>query len=209
MTPLRDVTIAARVPLDLRTDLEAVRDRLKSTDPAIDLSRVIRRACTEFVDRELARGPGSGPGGLLSPAEANIEGGARRLGRALGRLDTEPATHVHDPATSKAAARAAWPKAGRRRRKVLDALLAAGNEGRTADELDQELDLPNYDAARALNEVKRAGWAEAKRELRDTPGGEVRREPVRRRTRRGNMADVYVLTPAAVVRLANENRAAA
>lgn len=181
----RELTIAARVPATLRAELEEVRDELnrrgeRRTDGgAIDLSVVIRRACADYVDRTLGRAAAG----------------------ALGALELKPATHRNGPATERMASHAAWPGAKSQRRRALKLLERAGNDGMTGDELDVALEAKGggvYDGRRRLSELKGGGWAEV--------ALDVNREPVRRRTRRRQWADVYVLTGAALMRLAEERR---
>lgn len=195
MTP-RDVTIAARVPLALRTDLEAVlvelrrQGRHKVDGSELDLSAVLRIAAGELRDRVL------GDVGTLTESAEGI------AARRLGRLDGKPPTHRHGPETERMASNAAWPRANSQRRAVLALLEAAGNDGLTGDELDAELERlgtgGTYDGRRRLSELKAGGWAE--------PARDVNRAPIRRRTRRGQWADVYVVTPAALVKLGEERR---
>lgn len=185
MSPLRDVTIAARVPLSLRTDLEALRDEfagrgeLRADGGPLDLSVVIRRACAEYVDRNLRN---ARPGTLESLA---------------GR----PRSHRGGPITEQEAAEGAWPRANTQRRRALELVRDAGNEGRTGDELDELLAAGVYNGRRRLSELKAAGWVEVRRHL--TVDGYV---PIRRKTRAGHAAEVYVLTPAARIRLAEEDK---
>lgn len=205
----RDVTIAARVPLALRTDLEAVLEELrrqgrhKVDGGELDLSAVIRIAAGELRDRVLG-----GRGELLTYSSVETsarllpdpEGDAARRLR-LGSLDGKPATHRRGTETERMASHAAWPRATSQRRRALELLEAAGNDGLTGDELDVALERQGggtYDGRRRLSELKAGGWVEAARD--------VNRAPIRRRTRRGQWADVYVIAPAAVIRLAEDRR---
>lgn len=192
----RDVTIAARVPLALRTDLEAVRvelvrqGRTKVDGDELDLSAVVRIGLGELRDRVLA-----GRGELLTYSSG--ETSARLL--PLDRM--APAAQVNGPATSKEAARAVFPRRQTQRRRVLELLEAAGNRGHTGDELDDLLGV-TYSGRRTLSELKRGGWVEVRRAMLASG----KSGPVRRTTRLGNAAEVYVLTPAALVRLGQERR---
>lgn len=192
MTPLRDVTIAARVPLSLRTDLEALLAERRSIGDhrpdggPLDLSTVIRRACALYVD-------------------ANLNG-ARRGTLELGALDGRPRAHRGGPATEQEAAEGAWPRAETQRRRALELLRDAGERGLTGDELDLELNAGVYNGRRRLSELKAAGWAEPARERIVNNDVATVSAPRRRKTRAGHWAEVYVLTPAARIRLAEEAR---
>lgn len=179
MTGVRDVSIAARVPLELRADLERLAARDGATDPAADLSRVIRRLLRAGADVELATGkritPGNGAAGLFAPQP----GKARR----------------RDPATSKAAASRVAPRVGSQRREALELVAAAGERGATADEVIAELERRHPDRRIAVNgiarrvaDLKEAGAIDTVLIAAD---GRVRS----RLTRNGAAAEVYVATP--------------
>lgn len=194
MTPLRETTIAARVPLGLRTDLEALLvERQAAGDHRpdggeLDLSTLIRRACAAYVDVNLGASR-QGPSGTLE----------------LGSLNGRPRSHRGGPATERQAAEGAWPNANTQRRRALEFVRNAAEHGLTGDELDVLLDAGIYSGRRRLSELKLAGWVEVKRGTHtDIVTGTVRLYPVHRNTRAGNPAEVYVLTPAARIRLAEE-----
>lgn len=108
-----------------------------------------------------------------------------RVVPALGSLDAEPLSHRDGPATERVAAAIAWPGARAGNRRVLEALLAAGDHGATFDELIVSLGM--YSAQKRLHDVKRAGWAVGTGRVRDT--------------RTGTPAEVYVLSDHARARL--------
>lgn len=177
----KDATIAARVPTELRTAMEAKRDQLRAQGVhypdgrEVDLSYVIRVAVAEFV-------------GLA----------ATPLVAALTGLDDPPPARSDAPDTSKmaAAAAAAWPTARNSRRRVLEAIASAGDEGRTSDELVVQLSM--FSAQRRLHDLKRGGWVV----VAHGDGG----KPRRRKTRHDSWADVYVLSPAAKKKLNDEGK---
>lgn len=200
MTPaVKDVTIAARVAPDLRADLEAVAAKLGDKD----LSIVIRRACAEYADKVLERGD-AGPGGLLDPVEVAARNGLAAGPLGLATLNGSPRAHVNGPATSKEAAAAAWPRANTQRRRAVELLLATDPRGMTGDELDAELG--GYNGRRRLSELKAGGWVEPLRVRVATRDVGTEFAPLRRKTRNGAYAEVYVLTAAARVRLADESK---
>lgn len=90
---------------------------------------------------------------------------------AIGR------SHAIDPGTSRRAAALNAPRAGTQRGQCLAAIAAAGEHGATWDEL--EVTLGMYSAQKRVSELKLTGWIE--------PSG-------RRPTRRGALAEAYVLT---------------
>lgn len=193
----KDATIAARVPRELRDELEAKRDELAAAGVhypdgrPVDLSYVIRVGLRHYLDEP--------PGPLAAEGAVSRE-------TPLGRLDTRPRAHRDGPETGRIAAALAWPGAESSRRKVLDAVRRAGAEGRTSDELVVELRM--FSAQRRLHDLKRGGWVRPRQEGVNE-GGKFIIRPVRRLTRHKRPADVYVLTAAAEVRLANEGRLAA
>jgi triphosphoribosyl-dephospho-CoA synthetase len=89
MTAARPCVLSAKVPLDLRQSVEALAQR----EGHGEVSIIIRRACRELVDRELARqaggnlldGPGTarrravGPEAQAALRVASRAGTARRL----------------------------------------------------------------------------------------------------------------------------------
>lgn len=201
----KDDTIAARVPHDLRAELEARRDELARAGVhypdgrPVDLSYVIRVGLRAFLDgvvtldglrHNAMYGPGYGDPGRMAEA-----------------LTAKPRAHTDGPDTAKIAAALAWPTAEGNRRRVLLAVANAGSEGRTADELVTGLRM--YSAQRRLHDLKRGGWVRPKRRPGDTRKGEPLTVTVKRETRHGRPAEVYVLTAAAETRLAAEGRLAA
>lgn len=190
----RDANLAARVPLDVRTAVEArVADLRRNgvhypDGREVDLSYVVRRALRRELDLPVAP--------LL-------------VGPDLGPLDHAPRSHTGDPSTSRQAAAAAWPRANTQRRKALELIAQADPRpprgyaaltrvGTTGDELDTALG--GYNGRRRLSELKVGGWVEALI---------VDGQPVHRNTRNGSPAVVYVLTAAARHALDEEARLAA
>lgn len=170
MTPLRDTTVAARVPLDLRTDLEAVVQR----DREPDLTAVLRKALRRYADERLGRAP-AGAGGLFAPAQ----GAARR----------------RDRSTSTQAALDVAPRTGSQRRRALEVIAAMGINGATADEVIRALEQTGQriavnGVARRVTDLLQAGAIEPAPFIHDdgTPG------VIARRTRNGSHATVYVIT---------------
>ena len=182
----RDTTIAARVTHDLRTDLEAAQALAGDHD----LSDTIRRLLRTAVDLELAGQPPA-PGGLSRPTSGLI-GSAATNTTGLSNLDAQPRSHRHGPATEHAAAQFTWPRAGTGRRALL-AELELRVDGITSDEAVQRC---GYSAQRRLHDLKAGGWVQV---ALDEHG-----QPRRRKTRRGAFADVYILTPAAIIELVND-----
>jgi hypothetical protein len=165
---VRETTIAARVPVDLRTDLEAIRQR--SGDP--DLSHTIRRILRAGADRELAGNP---TGLLPSRGFAN---GAK--------------AHANDPATAKAAAaKLKPPRVNTHRRYALERISHTGADGMTADELicwaDEHDGIPYaISLARRVSELLQADAVEP---ATDPDGLRVTRP-----TRAGNRAQAWRIT---------------
>jgi hypothetical protein len=125
----------------------------------------------------------------------------------LGSLNGRPAAHAGDPETSHRAAVAAWPRANTDRHRALELLYAAHPLGMTGDELDVELEAKGsapYSGRRRLSELKGAGWVKVRR----AHGPSAVFENVRRRTRTGAEADVYVLTDKARARFDRAKAAA-
>lgn len=87
-------------------------------------------------------------------------------------------SHRGDPATSRGAALDNYPRSGTQKRRVLDELYRRGSRGATYPELQQALGIGS--AQQRLSDLKKDGWVE--------PNG------LERRTPRGSMADVYVVT---------------
>lgn len=213
--PGKDSTIAARVPHEFREELEAKVDEFRKAGIGYpdgrqaDLSYVIRIGLRAYLDSRAAMRPGlegglfatvrdgggwTGPGVPVAPATSD------EALPGLGDLDVP--SHTDGPETEKLAAAAAWPASGNSRRRIVNALYSRGGdavngEGYTADELIVELRM--YSAQRRLHDLKRGGWVEVAHDA-EAEG------PVRRKTRRGAWADVYVLTPAALERRRAEGK---
>lgn len=115
------------------------------------------------------------PRGQLAIFEARPDPGANRVG----------ASHSGDPDTSRQAARANAPRSGSQRRRVLDAVAAAGARGVTAEEVAAATGMRSgasgNSAAKRLSELKADGWVAA------VPG-------LHRRTAQGSKAQVYRTT---------------
>jgi hypothetical protein len=168
MTATRDSSIAARIPLDLRADLEA----LAGTEAGHDLSAVIRRLLREGADQRLGRTPTGAAGLLAGP------------GRSRRR----------DPATAKAAASRVAPRAGTQRRRALEAIIRAGAHGATADEVIASMQSGGRDVAvngiaRRVADLKEAGAISTIANPITADG-----DPITRPTRHGAEAEVYVAT---------------
>lgn len=86
------------------------------------------------------------------------------------------------PVTERRAAVLAYPNTGTGRRKVLDAIAAAGERGMTDDEVAGETGMYRYSAAPRRNELLRDGWVE--------DSGRTRTNE------RGGQSEVWVLTDA-------------
>lgn len=108
-----DSTIAARVPLELRAEL----DELVAAGHYKDLGSLIRKAVRELAD---AHTNGHAHGGLFDPRP----GAARRT----------------DPSTSKAAALDVAPRAGSQRGRALAIIAGHGDRGATTDQVIAELE---------------------------------------------------------------------
>lgn len=198
-----DATIAARVPVDLRTALERRRDELKAAGVhypdgrEADLSYVIRQACRAYVgDRSgvLFERPPS------PAAELELRGGSAR---------------ASDPATSKAAAAAQGPpRVGSQRWRALVAFAEASLRGLTADEVVVKLaPAPHNGTARRVTDLLQGGYIEQAPPLIDKAYGKNPAERARllepidpdakrprinatveRKTRAGAWAQVYRIT---------------
>lgn len=120
-------------------------------------------------------------------------------GRNLGGLDHAPRSHRDGPDTEKQAAAHAWPRAGNKRRELLEVIRNAEPAGITSDEAVLAI---GYSGQRRLHDLKAGGWVEPD-VTTDDAGNMI---PRRRKTRRGAWADVYRLTPAALERLKAEAR---
>lgn len=102
--------------------------------------------------------------------------------------DRAGASHRGDPATSRDAARANFPRSGSQRHRVLVAVAAAGERGLTAEEAAHATGMRSgvsgNSAAKRLSELKQAGYA--------TPTGDTRK------TANGCEAHVFVATSKAL-----------
>jgi hypothetical protein len=188
MTAARPCVLSAKVPLDLRQSVEALAQR----EGHGEVSIIIRRACRELVDRELARQAG---GNLLDGP-----GTARR--RAVGP-------------EAQAALRVA-SRAGTARRLALEEFERVGASGLTADEVWHLLrPHPQNSIARRVTDLLQGGlvaeleWPAETSDLIYTPAGARRRAHrheeridtpngpgVGRLTAAGSIATVYAITPA-------------
>jgi hypothetical protein len=202
MSPPRDVTMAARVPLDLRAEAEELVTKVRNAgapgigrDPEFDLSHVIRLGVRRLVDEELHARPR--PGRLFNPRE----GSSRR----------------HDRPTSKAAALDVAPRAGSQRRRALEVIVGRGDRGATTDEVIEVLEASHRVAvngvARRVTDLLQAGAIEPLLAVLGSSGWQahtadhrIARPPragegtvpggaeVTRVTRHGSRAIVYVAT---------------
>jgi hypothetical protein len=103
--------------------------------------------------------------------------------------DTVGAHHAHGGDTERRAAWEVMPASGSQRLRVLEAIDNAGSEGRTDQELEDELDIQRPSAGNRRGELMTGGW--------------VRDSGRRRPTRSGKDAVVWVLTDAGAARLTN------
>lgn len=168
---IRDAVVSARVPSDLRADLETLARRRGEAD----LSLTIRRALREHVERHLN---GTTRPNLLTGGQ----GAARRNG-----------THTERAAALKVAGRV-----GSQRRRALELYASAGNRGLTADEVCELLaPLPVNGVARRVTDLLQ-GQAVVERIAPPKIGEREAKTPegvLTRRTRAGAQATVYVITP--------------
>lgn len=108
-------TISARVPVDLRADLEELARR----DGNLELTPIIRAALRQYADARLR--PTAAAGGLFDNGQA---GAYRKRGRS----------------TERTAAEWVAPRIGTVRARVLKLYADAGDHGLTADDVIQHLD---------------------------------------------------------------------
>jgi len=101
---------------------------------------------------------------------------------------TEPAHHGRD--TERAAAYAVMPNVGTQRMRVLVAIALAGDDGRTDQELEDELEMRRPSPGNRRGELVLGGW--------------VRDSGRRRPTHSGGPANVWILTEAGRSRLGAE-----
>jgi Arc/MetJ-type ribon-helix-helix transcriptional regulator len=163
-----DSTIAARVPLEHRAELNA----LVEAGHYKDLGALIRTATNELAARHRA---GNG-----NPLIGDHAGAARRS----------------DPSTSKAAARDVAPRSGSQRRRALEVIRDAGAHGATTDEVIEVLDLSRPPGAPrpAVNGVARRVTDLLQAGAIETVPLVGTSTPATRKTRHGSDALVYVVT---------------
>lgn len=204
--PGKDSTIAARVPHELRDELEAKRDEFRKVGigypdgrPA-DLSYVIRVGLRAYLDSRAELHPEADRRGLFAPTVEPPRGDGGDAIEALAAVDDLAVpSHADGPETERLAAAYAWPRAGSSRWKIIEHLLEVGHAGATSDELVRDLRM--YSAQRRLHDLKRGGWVEVDQVVNEETDELVDR---RRKTRQGAYADVYVLSSAAKARIAAE-----
>lgn len=196
MTPLRDRTIAARVPLDLREDLETIASR-----GGVDLTTVIRGALRGYADASLGRDTDAAAGyrAILDLAAASIPGRGL-FGAAQG------AARRRDRSTSTQAAIDVAPRTGSQRRRALAIIAAAGDKGATADEVIEVLQAAARGAgvrgpavngvARRVTDLLQAGAIAPVliEETRSSLADGTARQELTRPTRNGSAATVYRIT---------------
>lgn len=189
---VRDATIAARVPVDLREDLERLVERDKRRGSDATLTTVIRRLLRQGADAELAPAVTYG----LNAADYHT----LRLNHAPGRA------RAGDPGTSRAAARDVAPRAGSQRRRALELIAAAGHHGMTTDEVIAELEAQAIrdgrrppavnGVARRVTDLLQAGAITGAVDQLDgvDPVTGSSLVPRTRPTRHGSRATVYIAT---------------
>lgn len=175
MTATQDSTVAARIPIDLRADLERLAELkpLEVVNGKPTMTPHLRRAIREYVDRELGNGPAGGAG-LFAPAN----GAVRR----------------HDGATSKRAASQVAPRTGTQRRLALEAIAAAGKRGMTTDEVVVALDglaAPNSTPRRVTDLLESGAIEPVPHPVAEHAAAGI---PFTRLTRYGSQATVWVAT---------------
>ena len=118
----------------------------------------------------------------------------RLVGRVLEALpelsdagaDAEGASHAHGPETERGAAYRNMPRSGSQRLRVLECLHAAGERGRTDQEMEEILELKRPSPGSRRGELVQGGW--------------VKDSGRRRSTDLGSSAVVWVLTAEARAR---------
>jgi hypothetical protein len=178
-----DVVLSARVTAQQRAEVYNARRPGETVSDAV--RRLLELGLTEQAHRD--RGRLSTPP-ELAPSPDVVAG-------LLG-LDDQPRSHTGDPATSRAAAARAWPRAGILKRRILEELERRGGTGMTSDEAMLEF---GYSARQRLSDLKLGGWV--------TPDGRIEHGELvsrTRKTRLGSDAEVLVLTTAARQRLEAE-----
>lgn len=188
-----DTTIAARIPLDLRQELEDEVSRrraageLRPGGEPIDLSTVVRQALREHAEAAAGRPPG----------------GVHVVGRQAGLLDNgRPGAQHRDAGnTERAAALKVAARAGTQRRLALEAFEAAGERGLTADEVAVKLaPRPLHSLARRVTDLLQGDLIEPR--AGDTEPGPL----LTRTTRAGSAAQVYRITGAGLLALTTKRR---
>lgn len=112
----------------------------------------------------------------------SLEGAVRRLraalepplfGSSLSDPDANTAGQVHTGAgeTEVAAARFVMPRTGTQRRKVLEAIAAADEDGLTDHQVAETTGIYLYSAAPRRTELVRGGWVRDSGRRRSTPHG--------------------------------------
>ena len=193
---MRDTTIAARVPLDLRADLERVVELVAKGDPEFTLTKAIRIACREWTDRHLsAAGETSGRLDLMQSF-------AERAGEQadITPLELQARVQTNGTATSRKAYSDSAPRHGSQRRTALELIAGQPRRGLTTDEVIARMEASGLRVAvngiaRRVTDLKQAG---AITPAMTAPGGDIiipgGTEPVTRLTRNGSHAEVYVVT---------------
>lgn len=192
MNATRDATVAARIPLDLRNDLEELARR-----GGVDLSVIIRGALRGYADAALGHHTEAAAGHRALFAAGLLRGGQGAARRAAGP-------------TERAAALGVAPRVGTARRRALELLEGAGAHGLTADEVQAGLERRAHytgerapavnGTARRVTDLVQGGLARphlievTSASLADGTAGEVRTRP----TRHGAQATVYVITAAGI-----------
>lgn len=200
---LQDSTVAARVPLDLRADLDRLVERLRTAGVHYPDGREVDRS---FVIRQALR---AWCVSSLTPAgELDVAGNAtlHNLDDAdLARLELgRGAARASDPSTAREAAAAMGPpRAGSARYRALEVFEAAHEVGRTADEIVVALaPAPHNGTARRVTDLLQGGFIEERLEVEldrrhavlGAGGHRLNGRAVERRTRAGAWARVYRIT---------------
>lgn len=140
-------------------------------------------------------------------AEADAEpdpGNASGMMQALNILEDMRAEALPDPsvpslpamngsATTQAMRRAAWPRSGSLRREIISAVAQSAAGGLTDDALERMLGRSHQSVSAARHGLVSDGWL--------TAATYPNRTRITRRTRSGNPAQVWCLTPPARIRL--------
>lgn len=184
-----DVALSARVPRTLRA--EVLAEQARAGDEAIsDTVRRLLRLGLGAVRSTVAFEAAEAAGGALREPD-----GTRRPLTPVA--DLHPRTHSPGAATEHHAARYAWPRVGSKLRELIGYIYSSGERGVTSDEAVVAI---GFSGQRRLHDLKRGGWVIV---ALDETGA-----PIRRETRRGALADVYVLSAAALERVRGDRAAA-